>query len=40
MSERSTVQDPMIKYAEQIGWQYVRPVEAMKFRGGDTGLYF
>jgi type I restriction enzyme R subunit len=30
----------MIKYAEQIGWQYISPAEAMKLRGGDTGIYF
>ena len=24
MSERSAVQNPMIKYAQQIGWAYVR----------------
>lgn len=40
MSERSAVQNPMIKYAQQIGWQYVIPAEALKFRGGDTGMYF
>jgi type I restriction enzyme, R subunit len=40
MSERSSVQNPMIKYAQQIGWQYVSPWEALKLRGGDTGLYF
>ena len=40
MSERSSVQSPMLKYAQQIGWQYVSPSEAMKLRGGDTGLYF
>ena len=25
MSERSAVQNPMLKYAEEIGWEYVRP---------------
>ncbi len=40
MSERSAVQDPMLKYAEEIGWEYVRPDDALSLRGGDTGLYF
>src|SRR5262245_18563054 len=40
MSERSAVQNPMLKYAEQIGWEYVAPQDALQLRGGDTGLYF
>jgi type I restriction enzyme, R subunit len=40
MSERSAVQNPMLKYAEEIGWEYVRPDDALAFRGGDAGLYF
>lgn len=40
MSERSAVQDPMLRYAEGIGWEYVRPEDALALRGGDTGLYF
>ena len=40
MSERSSVQNPMLKYAEQIGWNYVNPKEALRLRGGETGLYF
>ena len=40
MSERSAVQNPMLKYAREIGWEYVRPEEALRLRGGDTGLYF
>jgi len=30
----------MLKYAEQIGWDYVSPEEAMRMRGGGTGAYF
>jgi len=30
----------MLKYAQQIGWQYISPSEALRLRGGDTGLYF
>lgn len=40
MSERSAVQNPLLRYAAQIGWDYVRPEEALRLRGGDTGLFF
>ncbi len=40
MSERSAVQNPMLKYAREIGWEYVRPDDALGLREGDTGLYF
>ena len=41
MSERSVVQDPLLKYADEIGWQAVSQSEAMGMRGGDTAtLYF
>ena len=40
MSERSSVQNPMLRYAEQIGWKYIPPSEALVLRGGETGLYF
>src|SRR5580692_506572 len=40
MSERSAVQNPMLRYAEEIGWEYIRPEDALGFRNGDTGLYF
>src|ERR1017187_3885094 len=40
MSERSAVQNPMLKYSQEIGWEYVRPDDALALRGGDTGLYF
>jgi type I restriction enzyme, R subunit len=40
MSERSAVQNPMLKYAQQIGWEYVRPEDALALRGSDTGIYF
>ena len=41
MSERSAVQEPMLKYAAEIGWQSVSQSEAMGMRGGDTAaLYF
>ena len=40
MSERSAVQNPMLKYAQEIGWEYARPDDSLAFRGGDKGLYF
>ena len=41
MSERSAVQEPMLTYAAEIGWQAVSQSEAMGMRGGDTAaLYF
>jgi type I restriction enzyme, R subunit len=40
MSERSAVQNPMLRYAADIGWEYVKPDDALRLRGGDTGLYF
>ena len=40
MSERSAVQNPMLRYADQIGWEYIKPEDALQSRGGDTGLYF
>ena len=40
MSERSAVQNPMLKYADAIGWKYVAPDEALRRRSGETGLYF
>ena len=40
MSERAAVQNPMIKYADKIGWKSVSRSEAMGMRHGDTGLYF
>jgi type I restriction enzyme, R subunit len=40
MSERSAVQNPMLKYGQEIGWEYVKADDALTFRGSDTGLYF
>ncbi len=33
-SERSTVQNPFIRYAEEAGWNYLPPEEALQLRGG------
>ena len=40
MSERSAVQNPMLKYADKIGWESISASEAMQMRRNDTGLYF
>ena len=40
MSERTAVQNPMIRYAQEIGWEYITPEEALTLRGGETGLFF
>ena len=40
MSERSAVQNPMLKYADKIGWKSVSRSEAMQMRRGETGRYF
>jgi len=38
--ERDAVQNTLISYAKQIGWNYVKPDEALSLRGGKTGLIF
>ena len=40
MSERSSVQKPLLRYAGQIGWNYVSPPEALRLRGDESSLYF
>ncbi len=40
MSEKSIVQDPLVKYASQIGWTYLNRDEAVALRGGEGGLFF
>ena len=41
MSERYAVQEPMLKYAHEIGWHSTSPSEARQLRGNDTAaLYF
>ena len=40
MSERSAVQNPMLKYAAEIGWDPISASDALQKRRGDTGLYF
>lgn len=37
-TERSSVQNPIIEYSGQIGWTYLSPDDAVRMRGGETGL--
>jgi type I restriction enzyme, R subunit len=39
-AEVPAVQLPMLRYAQDIGWTFVPPDEALKRRGGETGLLF
>ena len=40
ISEANTVQIPMVRHAEEIGWIPVSPQEALARRGGQSGLLF
>ena len=40
MSERSAVQDPMLQYAAEMGWEFISASEALQMRRGDAGIYF
>src|SRR5690349_14705429 len=40
MSEWSAVQNPMIQYAEAIGWLRITPEDANTLRGGITEPFF
>lgn len=37
-SERSVVQDPILRYAEEIGWTILSPAQALTERGGESGM--
>ena len=37
-SEKDSVQKPILKYAQEIGWKYVSPDESLRMRCGETGL--
>lgn len=38
--EKSSVQNTLIKYAREIGWEYVTQDEALRMRGSNTSLVF
>lgn len=37
-TEAGAVQYPLINYATQVGWKYVKPEDIMQMRGGEGGL--
>ena len=37
-SERGAVQNPFVRYATEVGWQYLAPDEATRLRRGESGL--
>ena len=40
MSERDAVQNPMLRYADEIGWESISASQALQMRVGKTRLYF
>jgi len=39
-NERSAVQNPIIKYAQEVGWTYIDRNESLRIRGGESGFVF
>ncbi len=39
-TERTTVQDPLVQYAVEVGWSYLTPDEALTLRRGSGGTLF
>ncbi len=37
--ERTAVQNPLLRYAEEAGWERISPEEAFRLRGGRTGIF-
>ena len=37
-TEKSSVQEPIIKYSEELGWKFLNQEDALRLRGGETGL--
>lgn len=40
LTEARSVQDPLFRYAEEVGWTPVAQEDSLKHRGGETGLVF
>jgi len=38
--EKKTVQNPLLKYAVDLGWQYVEPMKDLDLRDGEAGIFF
>ena len=36
--ERPAVQDPMVQYATEVGWEYLSPEDTVRLKGGEGGL--
>lgn len=39
-AEKASVQNTLIQYACEIGWEYINPDDALLLRGGNTGFIF
>ncbi|MBI4639370.1 MAG: HsdR family type I site-specific deoxyribonuclease, partial [Candidatus Tectomicrobia bacterium] len=39
-NEKSSVQDPLAKYADDIGWAFISESDALTMRRGETGVFF
>ena len=39
-TESKTVEEPLIKYAKQAGWEYIPPNTALNLRRGESGRLF
>lgn len=37
--EKATVQNPLLRYAEEAGWKYLPPEEALRLRRGESGIF-
>ena len=40
ITEAGSVQFPMVRHAQEIGWTPIPPKEALTLRGGEAGLLF
>lgn len=38
--ERASVQNTLINYCKEIGWEYITPEDALSARGGEAGIFF
>ncbi len=39
-SERGAVQNPFVRYADEVGWTYLTREEALELRGDESGIVF
>ncbi len=37
-TEKSSVQEPILKYSGNLGWEFITREDALRLRGGETGL--